>query len=148
MKKTQKILLGLMMLICGNAISQTGTQTKDNKENKNLIRIDTIIAKKIANDLVSGDVCKEEIKLVKENLSLTEKKVVVKDSIIKGLEEQKFNLYAIISEKVKQFQLQKDISDSFRKDLSKQKRTTFKYKALSLLGIASTGILILRNNLK
>jgi hypothetical protein len=143
MKKTQKILLGLMMLICGNAISQTGTPIKNNKENKNLIRIDTIIAKKIANDLVSGDVCKEEIKLVKENLSLTEKKVVVKDSIIKGLEEQKFNLNAIISEKDKQFQLQKDISDSFRKDLSKQKRTTFMYKALSLIGIASTGILIL-----
>jgi hypothetical protein len=143
MKKTQKILLGLMILICGNAISQTGTQTKDNKENKNLVRIDTIIAKKIANDLVSGDVCKEEIKLVRENLNLTEKKVVVKDSIIKGLEEQKFNLNEIISEKDKQFQLQKDISDSFRKDLSKQKRTTFMYKALSLLGIASTGILIL-----
>ena len=143
MKKTQKILLGLMMLICGNAISQTGTQTKDNKENKNLIRIDTIIAKKIANDLVSGDVCKEEIKLVRENLTFTEKKVVVKDSIIKGLEEQKFNLNAIISEKDKQFQLQKDISDSFRKDLSKQKRTTFMYKALSLIGIATTGILIL-----
>lgn len=143
MKKTQKILLGLMILICGNAISQTGTQTKDNKENKNLVRIDTIIAKKIANDLVSGDICKEEIKLVRENLNLTEKKVVVKDSIIKGLEEQKFNLNEIISEKDKQFQLQKDISDSFRKDLSKQKRTTFMYKALSLLGIASTGILIL-----
>ena len=143
MKKTQKILLGLMILICGNAISQTGTQTKNNKENKNFVRIDTIIAKKIANDLVSGDVCKEEIKLVRENLSLTEKKVVVKDSIIKGLEEQKFNLNAIISEKDKQFQLQKDISDSFRKDLSKQKRTTFMYKALSLIGIASTGILIL-----
>ena len=143
MKKTQKILLILMMLICGNAISQTGTQTKDNKENKNLVRIDTIIAKKIANDLVSGDVCKEEIKLVRENLNLTEKKVVVKDSIIKGLEEQKFNLNEIIYEKDKQFQLQKDISDSFRKDLSKQKRTTFLYKALSLLGSASTCILIL-----
>jgi transketolase len=143
MKKTQKILLGLMMLICGNAISQTGTQTKINTNKPNTVCIDTIIAKKIANDLVSGDVCKEEIKLVKENLSLTEKKVVVKDSIIKGLEEQKFNLNAIISEKDKQFQLQKDISDSFRKDLSKQKRTTFMYKALSLIGIASTGILIL-----
>jgi len=143
MKKTQKILLGLMMLICGNAISQTGTQTKINTNKPNTVCIDTIIAKKIANDLVNGDVCKEEIKLVKENLSLTEKKVVVKDSIIKGLEEQKFNLNAIISEKDKQFQLQKDISDSFRKDLSKQKRTTFMYKALSLIGIASTGILIL-----
>lgn len=132
-----------MMLICGNAISQTGTQIKINTNKPNTVCIDTIIAKKIANDLVSGDVCKEEIKLVRENLSLTEKKVVVKDGIIKGLEEQKFNLNAIISEKDKQFQLQKDISDSFKKELSKQKRTTFMYKALSLIGIATTGILIL-----
>jgi hypothetical protein len=132
-----------MMLICGNAISQTGTQTKININKSNSVCIDTIVAKKIANDLVSGDVCKEEIKLVRENLSLTEKKVVVKDSIIKGLEEQKFNLNTIISEKDKQFQLQKNISDSFKKDLSKQKRTTFMYKALSLIGIATTGILIL-----
>lgn len=132
-----------MMLICGNAISQTGTQIKINTDKSNLVCVDTIIAKKIAKDLVSGDVCKEEIKLVKENLNLTEKKVIVKDSIIKGLEEQKLNLNLIITEKDKQFQLQKDISDSFKKDLSKQKRTTFMYKALSLIGIASTGILIL-----
>jgi hypothetical protein len=132
-----------MMLICGNAISQTGTQTKNNTNKSNTVCIDTIVAKKIANDLVSGDVCKEEIKLVRENLTLTEKKLVVKDGIIKGLEEQKFNLNAIISEKDKQFQLQKDISDSFKKELSKQKRTTFMYKALSLIGIATTGILIL-----
>jgi hypothetical protein len=132
-----------MMLICGNAISQTGTQTKINTNKSNTVCIDTIVAKKIANDLVSGDVCKEEIKLVRENLTLTEKKLVVKDGIIKGLEEQKFNLNAIISEKDKQFQLQKDISDSFKKELSKQKRTTFMYKALSLIGIATTGILIL-----
>lgn len=132
-----------MMLICGNAISQTGMQKKTNTNKSNKVCIDTIVAKKIANDLVSGDVCKEEIKLVRENLSLTEKKVVVKDGIIKGLEEQKFNLNAIISEKEKQFQLQKDLSDSFKKDLSKQKRTTFMYKALSLIGIATTGILIL-----
>ena len=132
-----------MMLICGNAISQTGTQTKSKTNKSNSVCIDTIVAKKIANDLISGDVCKEEIKLVRENLTFTEKKVVVKDSIIKGLEEQKFNLTTIISEKDKQFQLQKDISDSFKKDLSKQKRTTFMYKALSLIGIATTGILIL-----
>lgn len=132
-----------MMLICGNAISQTGTQIKINTDKSNLVCLDTIIAKKIAKDLVSGDVCKEEIKLVKENLNLTEKKVIIKDSIIKGLEEQKLNLNLIITEKDKQFQLQKDISDSFKKDLSKQKRTTFMYKALSLIGIASTGILIL-----
>jgi hypothetical protein len=132
------------MLLCGNAISQTGTQIKIKKDNSNLVCIDTVVAKKIANDLVSGDVCKAEIKLVRQNLLLIEKKVSLKDSIINGLEEQKLNLNTIIHEKNYQFELQKDISNSFKKDLSKQKRTTFFYKALSLLGILSTGILIIK----
>ena len=130
-----------MMLICGNAISQTGTP-KSNKPN--LVRIDTIVARKIANDLVSGDFCRAEIKLVRSNLDLTKKEVVFKDSIINTLDKQKEKLNLIISKKDEMFTKQEEISNTYKKALSKQKTTTFLYKALSLLGVISTTLLIIK----
>jgi hypothetical protein len=131
------------MLVCGNAISQTGTQ-KSNDSNSNLVCIDTIVAKKIANDLVKGDVCKEEIKLVRSNLALTKKEVILKDSIINTLGKQKEDLNLIISKKDEMFTKQEEISNTYKKALSKQKTTTFLYKALSLLGVISTTLLIIK----
>ena len=132
-----------MMLICGSAISQTGIQ-KTNRKVSNLVCIDTLIARKIANDLVSGDFCKAEIKLVRSNFELTKKEVVIKDSIIKVLGKQKEQLNLIISKKDEMFIKQEEISNTFKKELSKQKRTTFLYKFLSVLGILSTTILIIK----
>ena len=132
-----------MMLVCGNAISQTGTQKKDSKDS-NLVCIDTLIARKIANDLVSGDFCRAEIKLVRSNLLLTKKEVVLKDSIINVLGEQKEKLNLIISKKDEMFTKQEEISNTYKKELSKQQTTTFLYKALSLLGILSTTYFIIK----
>jgi ABC-type antimicrobial peptide transport system permease subunit len=114
-------------------------QTQENK-----VVIDTSVARLIANDLVRGDFCKEEIKLVVNNLNLTKKEVVLKDSIIDTLEKQKDYLDLIISKKDKMFANQEEISKTFKKELSKQKRTTFLYKFFSLLGVASTAILIVK----
>jgi hypothetical protein len=132
-----------MMLICGNAISQTGIP-KSNSKVSNLVTIDTLIAKKIANDLVSGDFCRAEIKLVRSNLLLTKKEVVLKDSIINTLGKQKEKLNFIISKKDEMFTKQEEISNTYRKELSKQKATTFLYKALSLLGVLSTTYFIIK----
>ena len=131
------------MLICGNAISQTGTP-KSNSKVSNLVTIDTLIARKIANDLVSGDFCRAEIKLVRSNFELTKKEVVLKDSIINVLGEQKEKLNLIISKKDEMFTKQEEISNTYKKELSKQKATTFLYKALSLLGILSTTYFIIK----
>jgi DNA-binding sugar fermentation-stimulating protein len=130
-----------MMLICGNAISQTGTQ-KSNKSN--LVCIDTIVARKIANDLVTGDFCRAEIKLVRSNFELTKKEVVLKDSIINTLGKQKEQLNLIISKKDEMFTKQEEISNTYKKELSKQRATTFLYKVLSLLGVVSTALLIIK----
>jgi len=46
------------------------------------IKIPTPIAKSIIHDLISGDSAKAELKLTKEVLDSTEKKVVIKDSLI------------------------------------------------------------------
>jgi hypothetical protein len=131
------------MLVCGNAISQTGIP-KSNSKVSNLVTIDTLIARKIANDLVSGDFCRAEIKLVRSNLLLTKKEVVLKDSIINTLGKQKEKLNLIISKKDEMFTKQEEISNTYRKELSKQKRTTFLYKFLSVLGVLSTTYFIIK----
>ena len=132
-----------MMLICGNAISQTGIP-KSNSKVSNLVTIDTLIARKIANDLVSGDFCRAEIKLVRSNLDLTKKEVTLKDSIINTLGKQKEALNLIISKKDEMFTKQEEISNTYKKELSKQKRTTFLYKFLSVLGVLSTSYFIIK----
>ena len=131
------------MLVCGNAISQTGTQKSDTKVS-NLVCIDTLKARKIANDLVSGDFCRAEIKLVRKNFELTKKEVILKDSIINTLGKQKEQLNLIITKKDEMFTKQEEISNTYKKELSKQKATTFLYKVLSLLGAVSTALLIIK----
>lgn len=127
-----------------SGISQTGTKIKNNDSKSDLVCIDTIIARKISTDLVNGDFCKAEIKLVRSNLDLTHKEVILKDSIINTLGKQKENLNLIISKKDEMLTKQEEISNTFKKELSKQRRTTFLYKFLSFVGMATTTLLIIR----
>ena len=48
------------------------------------IKLPTYVAKQIVKDLISGDSAKAELKLCNENVTLLEKKVILKDSIISG----------------------------------------------------------------
>jgi hypothetical protein len=134
------------MLVCGSSFSQTVTARKTYPVLilENSIIIDTSVARMIADDLISGDVCKQEIELVRANLGLTQKEVVLKDSIINTLNKQKDDLKLIISKKDEMFTKQEEISNTYRKALSKQKGTTFLYKLLSLLGVVSTALLIVK----
>ncbi len=127
-----------------SVISQNAMQKSQLPLQSNKVVIDTSIARKIATDLVRGDFCKAEIKLVRSNLDLTKKQVVLKDSIIKTLGTQKEELNLIISKKDEMFSKQEEISNSYKKELSKQKGTTFLYKLLSLLGVVSTALLIIK----
>jgi hypothetical protein len=102
------------------------------------------VAHLIADDLVKGDTCLKEIELVKANLGLTVKEVVLKDSIINTLGKQKNALNLIISKKDEMFTKQEEISNTYKKELSKQKRTTFLYKLFSLLGVVSTTLFIIK----
>jgi len=111
---------------------------------QNSVIIDTSVAHLIADDLVKGDTCLKEIELVKANLGLTIKEVTLKDSIINTLGKQKDDLKLIISKKDEMFTKQEEISNTYRKALSKQKGTTFLYKLLSLLGVVSTALLIIK----
>jgi hypothetical protein len=125
------------MLVCGKSISQTDIQKNS------LVCIDTTIARRIAIDLVSGDVCKEELTLVKSNLMLTQYKVTLKDSIINKMEEKEYDLNNIISLKNDMFSKQEEISKTLQRELTSQKATSWLYKILSLLGVVSTSYLII-----
>jgi hypothetical protein len=123
-------------MLSGKGISQTVTNNK--------VVIDVEIAKKIANDLVSGDVAKAKLKLTEDNILLLEKKVVVKDSVINILEKQKSNLNLVITYKDDIILKQEEISKTYKKELMKSKTKTFFYKIFAYIGVASTGFLLLK----
>jgi hypothetical protein len=123
-------------MLSGKSISQTVTNNK--------VVIDVEIAKKIANDLVSGDVAKAKLKLTEDNIILLEKKVVVKDSVISILEKQKSNLNLVITYKDDIILKQEEISKTYKKELIKSKTKTFFYKVFAYIGVASTGFLLLK----
>jgi hypothetical protein len=103
------------------------------------IKIPTPVAKQIAKELVGCDSVKAVHELTKEQLKLTEQKVVLKDSIISGY-VQKDTMYEqrIINE-----QLKFDIQGKFVKDLQKQNRR-LKVKMIFtniILGTTAGGLL-------
>jgi hypothetical protein len=136
MKRIKLVLLLLTAMLSGKSISQTVTNNK--------VVIDVEIAKKIANDLVSGDVAKAKLKLTEDNIILLEKKVVVKDSVISILEKQKSNLNLVITYKDDIILKQEEISKTYKKELIKSKTKTFFYKVFAYIGVASTGFLLLK----
>lgn len=82
------------------------------------IKIPTPVAKTIAKELVSCDSAKAILELTKEQLTLTENKVVLKDSIIAG-HVQKGIMY---EERIKNEQQKFEIQGLFVKDLQKQNK--------------------------
>lgn len=125
-----------MMLLCGKGISQTDT--------KNKVAIDTSLARKIAIDLVKGDECKEELKLVYQNVSLLEKKVSVKDSVINAQKNQIVNFNKMVEGKDKLLKISDESLSMTKKELSKSKRNTFFYKLSTLISISALAFCIVQ----
>lgn len=125
-----------MMLLCGKGISQTDT--------KNKVVIDTSLARKIAIDLVKGDECKEELKLVYQNVSLLEKKVSVKDSIVSTQKNQIVNLNKMVEGKDKLLKISDESLSITKKELSKSKRNTFFYKLSTLISVSALAFCIVQ----
>jgi hypothetical protein len=107
------------------------------------IKIPAPVAKLIVKDLVSGDSAKAELKLCNENITLLEKKVTLKDSIISG-HVQKGMLY---EERIKNEQLKFDAQqlwvDQLRKDNKKLKAKLVFTKLLGTAVIGGLGYLYL-----
>ena len=82
------------------------------------IKLPYSVAKQVAKDLVSGDSAKAVLELTKEQLILTESKLVLKDSIISN-HVQKGIMY---EERIKNEQLKFDTQGKFVDQLRKQNK--------------------------
>jgi hypothetical protein len=87
-------------------------------KSQDTIKIPTQVAKQIAKELVSCDSLKAIHELTKEQLTLTEQKVILKDSIIVGY-VQKDIMY---EERIKNEQLKFETQGLWIKDLQKQNK--------------------------
>jgi hypothetical protein len=124
-----------MILACGKSFSQTDT--------KNKVVIDTSIARKIAVDLVKGDECKQELKIVKENINLLNQKVSVKDSIINNQKNQIVNLNKMVDGKDKLIKISDENLNNTKKQLLKSKFNTTIFKVTTIVFIGIAGVLLL-----
>jgi len=100
------------------------------------VHIPSYVARQIVKDLVSGDSAKAELKLCAENVTLLEKKVTLKDSIILG-HVQKDILY---ERRIKNEQTKFDTQGLWVKTLQKQnKKLKSKLTFLKITGVAIIG---------
>jgi hypothetical protein len=125
-----------MMLLCGKSFSQKDTQSK--------VTIDTIIAKKIAIDLVRGDECKVELEITKKNVLLLKEKHIIKDSIIGNYKKQLDNLNKIVFNKDNLLKISEENLLATKNQLSKSKKNTLIFQGTTLITIGISVLLILK----
>ena len=123
----KSIVLIVLLLVSFKSFSQNDT----------IVSLKEPVAKLVIKDLVSYDGLKIELKETVELLTLEQKKIVLKDSVISSLNTKVFNLETIISKKDEQFNLERQKSDQLIKELKKEKRKTFFYK----FGTYAAGVL-------
>lgn len=105
-------------------------------QSQDTIKIPTPVAKQIVKDLVSGDSAKTELKLSTENITLLEKKIILKDSIISG-HIQKGIMY---EDRIKNEQLKFETQQKWIADLRKQnKKLKVKLRFIQITGTAIVG---------
>ena len=100
------------------------------------------VVKLIAKDLLSGDSAKAQLVLVEQQLSETENKVTMKDSVITLLREKEVNYQIIITSQEQKYSTLESHTPKVEKDLKKQK---IKNKVTNLLsgGVITTLTLLL-----
>lgn len=108
-------MLILTLNLSLTAFSQTDT-------NKTPVKCFPVpVAKQIAKDLLRGDSAIAELKLVNEQLVLTEKKVELKDSIITTMQVKEQNYLAIIDAQNQKYTIMEDYSKKLEFQLKKEK---------------------------
>ena len=119
------------VILSSTAFSQIDTTTK--------VKYFTIpVVKFIVKDLLSGDSAKAQLKVTELQLLETEKKVVLKDSIINTMKIKEINYQTIIAAEKEKFQIVENYSKTLEKDLRKE-RAKSKFK--SIMGTAMVGVL-------
>lgn len=96
------------------------------------------VVKQIMKDILSGDSAKAQLKLTEAQLADTEKKVVLKDSVINTLRLKETNYTTIIDSEKQKFQIMETYSKKLEWDLKKEK---VKNKFKSILGTGVIAVL-------
>ena len=96
------------------------------------------VVKQIMKDVLSGDSAKAQLKLTEEQLIQTEKKVVLKDSIINTLRLKEENYNTIIGAERQKFDIMEKYSKKLEFDLKKER---VKNKFKSILGTGVIAVL-------
>lgn len=79
------------------------------------------VAKQIAKDLLRGDSAIAELKLVNEQLTKTEEKLVLKDSVIATMQIKEQNYTSIIDAQNQKYKVMEDYSKKLEFQLKKEK---------------------------
>ena len=114
------------MMLSLTAFSQTGTDTK-------VKCFPVPVVKQIMKDLLGGDEAKAQLKLSDSLLVVTEKKVMVQDSIIEELKLKEENYLKQIESEKEKLAISENYSKQLEKDLKKEK---VKNKFTSILSVA------------
>jgi hypothetical protein len=128
-----------MMMLSLTAFSQTGTVQVPTK------CLPIVTLQMISQDLLRGDEAKAQLKLTEGQLDLTEKKVIVKDSIISTMKVKESNYVTIIDVQNQKYGVLENYTKKIEWDLKKEK---VKGKFLNIMSggivIALTALLIVR----
>ena len=124
------MLIGLLLLKL-TAFSQTDTSKTEKCFPIPVVRM-------IMKDLLSGDSAKAQLKLTELQLEQTEKKVVLKDSIITTLRAKETIYLTVLESEKKKFEIVETYSKKLEDDLKKEK---VKNKFKSIVGTALIGVL-------
>lgn len=132
----KKLLLLIPLLLASSPIfSQTVTDSS-------LVVLPEPIARAVIKELLLGDANKKELDATIIKLSLVEKKVALKDSVISSLELQLANLKAADVERKQQLNKYDQMTNQLESDLKKETAVKRLYQASS--GLLMAAALVLR----
>ena len=133
-------MLTTILSLSLTAFSQTDT---NNKEKVKCFPIH--VAKQIAKDLLRGDSVMAELKLTNEQLTKTEEKVVLKDSVISTMVIKEKNYISIIGAQDSKFTVMENYSKKLEFQLKKEKVKNKFTSILSGVAVLVLGTILIVN---
>jgi hypothetical protein len=106
--------------------------------------IPTKTARLIVADLIRYDGCKFELELTKEKIIKLQEREAQKDTIIKLLNDKDENNKFIIRQQELQIGQYEHLTDDLHKELKSVKRSSFFWKAGTMLGIFTSVVLLIK----
>lgn len=132
-----------------SSFSQTGTTKLRSsspvvQSDTTKVRITIPVAKLIIKDLIKYDGIKAELAATQDKIAKLEERESQKDAIIKLGEDKDKNNKFIISTQKSELNLSAELTEKLNKELKRQRRKTFLYKAGTVVGLVTTSYLLIK----